>query len=334
MSVLVPPDPIPLGRIGHGDGGRTATTVGLDPASAAPASPAAETPAAAGSSMLDALTRPLTSPWALLVLVGACCVLGALHALTPGHGKALLAAYLVGDRGTARQAVALGVMITFTHTAAVLVLGGAVLAAGRYVVPGVVVPVLTVVAGVVVLVLGIRLIRRRWATPPVPRDHTHVGHGHGQLLTRPSGCADSRLWAFSAGIIPCPEASVLLLAIGIDRTALGMVMIVAFSAGLAAVLVGLGLLLVTAAPALSRVSGDRAARVTARLPLLSAVVVAVLGAVMTVCPASAAWSVPRGRGPASAGAGACRRTRPPQAGTASAPSSPRCSWRRPRWRAG
>ena len=62
--------------------------------------------------MLDALRRPLTSPWALVVLVGACCLLGALHALTPGHGKALLAAYLVGDRGTARQAVALGVMIT------------------------------------------------------------------------------------------------------------------------------------------------------------------------------------------------------------------------------
>jgi nickel/cobalt transporter (NicO) family protein len=233
--------------------------------------------------MLDALTRPLTSPWALLVLVGACCLLGALHALTPGHGKALLAAYLVGDRGTARQAVALGVMITFTHTAAVLVLGGAVLAAGRYVVPGVVVPVLTVAAGVVVLVLGIRLIRRRWAATPAPRDHSHVGHGHGQLLTRPSGLRGLAALGLSAGIIPCPEAlSVLLLAIGIDRTALGMVMIVAFSAGLAAVLVGLGLLLVTAAPALSRVSGGRAARVTARLPLLSAVVVAVLGAVMTV----------------------------------------------------
>jgi ABC-type nickel/cobalt efflux system permease component RcnA len=174
-------------------------------------------------------------------------------------------------------------MITFTHTAAVLVLGGAVLAAGRYVVPGVVVPVLTVAAGAVVLVLGIRLIRRRWAATPVLQDHTHVGHGHGQLLTRPPGLRGLAALGLSAGIIPCPEAlSVLLLAIGIDRTALGMAMIVAFSVGLAAVLVGLGLLLVTAAPALSRVSGGRAARVTARLPLLSAVVVTVLGAMMTV----------------------------------------------------
>ncbi len=78
--------------------------------------------------MLDALQRPLTSPWALLLLVGACSLLGALHAMTPGHGKTLLAAYLVGDRGTSRQAVTLSVVITLTHTGAVLV--GAVLLAG------------------------------------------------------------------------------------------------------------------------------------------------------------------------------------------------------------
>ena len=87
----------------------------------------------------------------------------------------------------------------------------------------------------------------------------------------------------SAGIIPCPEAlSVLLLAVGLHRTALGLVMIVAFSVGLAAVLVGLGLLLVTAAPALSRVTDRRAGWVTQRLPLVSAVVVTLLGGVMTV----------------------------------------------------
>ena len=135
MSVLLAPDPLPLGRIGHADGGRDhdrALTRRPRPAEAA-----ARPGAAPAASMLDALRRPLTSPWALLVLVGACALLGALHALTPGHGKALLAAYLVGGRGTPRQAVALGGVITFSHTAAVLALGGAVLRAGRYVVPGV-----------------------------------------------------------------------------------------------------------------------------------------------------------------------------------------------------
>lgn len=177
-------------------------------------------------------------------------------------------------------------MITFTHTAAVLALGGAVLAAGRYVVPGVIVPVLTVVAGLVVLALGVRLVRRRWSAYRAPAEHGHGhGHGHGQvgLLAKPAGLRGLAAMGVSAGIIPCPEAlSVLLLAIGLNRTALGLLMIVAFSVGLAAVLVGLGLLLATTGPALSGISGRRFTWVTARLPLFSAIVVAVLGGAMTV----------------------------------------------------
>ena len=249
--------------------------------------------------MLDALRRPLTSPWALLALVGACAVLGALHALTPGHGKTLLAAYLVGDRGAPRHAVALGVAITVTHTAAVVALGVTVLAAGRWIEPGVVVPVLTVVAGAAVLVLGLRLVRRRWTDRHA--GHAHAGHGHGHhadadpadhaghdqrhvtLLTRPTGVRRLVATGVSAGIIPCPEAlSVLLLAIGLNRTGLGLVMIAAFGVGLAAVLVGLGLALVTAAPTLSRIGGRRPGWLTTRLPLLSAVVVTALGCAMTV----------------------------------------------------
>jgi ABC-type nickel/cobalt efflux system permease component RcnA len=300
MSVLVPPDPVPLGRIGHADGGGT-MTVALNPAMVNPgtdpqAAPAAPAPAA-GSAMLDALRRPLTSPWALLALVGACGLLGALHALTPGHGKTLLAAYLVGDRGTPREAVALGITITITHTAAVLALGTAVLAAGRWIGPGVAVPLLTVGAGVAVLVLGLRLVRRRWSAARSPDHHTHIhdgpreahdhghghGHGHVALLSRPAGLRGIATMGASAGVVPCPEAfGVLLLAVGLHRTGLGLVMIVAFSVGLGAVLVVLGLLLVTAAPVLSRVTGRRSPWVTARLPLLSAVVVAVLGAAMTM----------------------------------------------------
>jgi nickel/cobalt exporter len=177
----------------------------------------------------------------------------------------------VGGQGTPRQAVALGVLVTFTHTAAVLVLGGAVLVAGRNALPGGVVPVLTVLAGVVVFVLGLRLVRRRWHRP-------YTAHGHGH--TGPTGLRGIVAMGTSAGMIPCPEAlSVLLLAIGLNRTGLGLVMIVAFSAGLAAVLVGLGLVLVSGAPVLSRFTPGRLAT---RVPLLSAVVVTVLGGVMTV----------------------------------------------------
>jgi ABC-type nickel/cobalt efflux system permease component RcnA len=285
MSVLLAAgsDAVDVGPIGHADEGRT-MTVALR--TGTPPPPAADASTATGGSMLDALRRPLTSPWALVALVGACCLLGALHALTPGHGKTLLAAYLVGDRGTPRQAVALGAVITVSHTAAVLALGGAVLAAGDRVLPGAVVPVMTVVAGVVVLALGIRLVRRRGRAPSASHDHPHShGHGHdhedGALLTRPPRLRTLAAMGLSAGMIPCPEAlSVLLLAIGLHRTGLGLVMIVAFSVGLAAVLVGLGLLLVTAAPVLSRATDGRGAWITARLPLLSAGVVAVLGGAM------------------------------------------------------
>jgi nickel/cobalt exporter len=268
--------------------------------------------------MIDALRQPLTSPWALLVLVGACYLLGAVHALTPGHGKALLAAYLVGDRGTPREAVAVGAIITFTHTAAVLAVGAVALAAGS-VLPGVVVPVLTVVAGVVVLVLGVPLVRLRWRSAR-SAGHGHDlahHHGHGSPTIRPTSLRGIAALGASAGIIPCPEAlSVLLLAIGLNRTALGLGMIVAFSAGLAAVLLGLGLLLVTAAPVLSRFTTRRFGGVAARLPLLSAVVVAILGGAMTVTGVSS-LAGPRGREPRAAGSGnewTCRRSRRPWSG--------------------
>jgi nickel/cobalt exporter len=239
ISVYVPSDPVPLGAIRHAQGGR-AITVALnpDPAGAAPATGAStDSPAESGSSMLDALRRPLISPGALLALVGACVLLGALHALTPGHGKTLLAAYLVGGRNTPAQAVTLGIVITASHTAAVFAVGALVLVAGRYVTSGVVVPALTIGAGLLVLVLGVRLVRRRWR----PLDGTGHGHGHHHghphqdagvaVATRP-GLRSLAALGLSAGMIPCPEAlSVLLLAIGLHRAGLGLVMIVAFSAG-------------------------------------------------------------------------------------------------------
>jgi nickel/cobalt exporter len=161
------------------------------------------------------------------------------------------------------------------------------------------VPVLTTAAGALVFVLGIRLVRRRWRGH-LHDDHVHdrrvrdgrvhdghSGHAHGDHVhggvLAPPRLRSVAAMGVSAGMIPCPEAlSVLLLAIGLHRTALGMIMIVAFSVGLAAVLVALGLLLVTSSPLLSRFDGRYPSWITGRLPLLSAVVVAILGFAMTV----------------------------------------------------
>ncbi|MFF4250687.1 hypothetical protein ACFY1L_05700 [Streptomyces sp. NPDC001663] len=325
MDVLVADaDPARLGGITHADGGReitlaleqAATPTGRPtPARSAPTS--VET--SNGATMLRALRTPLSSPWALLALVGTCALLGALHALTPGHGKALLASYLVGARSTPRQAVSLGAVITVTHTAAVVAIGVVALAAGHYVVPGVLVPALEVVSGIAMLVVGVRLLIRRWRQRYNPHHdhhhhhHHHQGHHHAHDdhaqadHTTPAAGAPGRTlvatvvehrhetpvmpttfrgiatMGVSGGIIPCPEAlSVLLLAVALHRPVLGLAMVVAFSIGLAAVLVGLGLILVSVGSTLDRFRRPGISPLVARLPLVSAAVVTVLALTMTV----------------------------------------------------
>ncbi|MEU4564434.1 hypothetical protein AB0F72_39150 [Actinoplanes sp. NPDC023936] len=311
------------GSIRRGHEGR-AIAVGLVAAAAAPASGSAPPPSeGTGGTMLAALREPVASPWALALLIAVCALLGALHALTPGHGKAMLAAYLVGSRGTPRQAVALGATVTVTHTGSVLLLGAAVLAAGHYVMPELLVPGLKVVTGVVVLALGLRVLRRRLRGEARGHSHGHSsggspGDGHGdageQTLALPvaEGGRDGEtpspshgtrspylvkerertapvspgsrreiaVMGAAGGLIPCPEAlGVLILAVGLHRTALGLAMIVAFSAGLGAVLVGLGLILVTAR---DRFTDVRPGPLLRRLPVVSAAVVVLLGMAMTV----------------------------------------------------
>ncbi|NNN31348.1 hypothetical protein HLK59_13410 [Streptomyces sp. S3(2020)] len=270
------------------------------------------------SAMLDALRSPLSSPWALLALVGTCALLGAFHALTPGHGKALLASYLVGAHSTPRQAVALGSVITVTHTSSVIALGTAVLFAGQFVTPGVMVPILQVASGVVVLFLGVRLLRRRWPgrgradqdhSHSHSHSHSHKGHRHSQEhehrhdhggpghshshspggrhhhhpVVIPTTFRGIAALGVSGGIIPCPEAlTVLLLAVGLGRTALGIIMIFAFSIGLAAVLVGLGLILVSARSGLERFRQPVQSPLMQWLPATSALVVSVLGLTIAV----------------------------------------------------
>ncbi|MGW0653885.1 nickel/cobalt transporter [Streptomyces umbrinus] len=275
----------------RGDEGRAMTlTFGEGEVTAVPSSADAGEGEGEGT-MLGALRAPLTSPWALLLLIGTCALLGAFHALTPGHGKALLASYLVGANSTPRQAVALGAVITITHTASVIALGTLVLFAGRFVVPEVLVPVLEITAGAVVLVLGARLLLRRWHQRDRhdhghSHDHSHgEGHHHHHApLAVPTTFRGLAAIGVSGGIIPCPEAlGVLLLAIGLNRTALGLAMIVAFSVGLAGVLVGLGLILVSARTRLESFQRpDRWSPLIRWLPMVSAAVVTILGLTITI----------------------------------------------------
>jgi ABC-type nickel/cobalt efflux system permease component RcnA len=218
---------------------------------------------------------------------------GAAHALTPGHGKAVVAAYLIGARGTARHAGILGLTVTLTHTAGVFVLGAVTLYLSRYILPEVLYPWLSVASGLLVVLIGLVLLYRHLDKRPHDRRarHTHAGeHSHAHNTHSHDGYThahlpadDSRMtWrglmalGVSGGLVPCPAALVLLLgAVSLDRLGFGMVLVLAFSAGLAVVLTGIGLLMIYARKLFERFSFET--RVPRLLPIVSASIITLAG---------------------------------------------------------
>jgi nickel/cobalt transporter (NicO) family protein len=208
---------------------------------------------------------------------------GALHALSPGHGKAMVAAYLVGTRGRARHAAALGATVTVTHTIGVFALGVVTLALSQYVLPEDLYPWLTLVSGLLVVGVGAAVLRSRLRHA---RAHAHA-HGHQHNHGHEHHHGPSELgWrgilgmGAAAGLIPCPSALVVLLAaISQHEVALGLLLIVAFSLGLAATLTALGLAVVSA----RRVIPARltSGRIAAALPAASALLIVGVGLLLT-----------------------------------------------------
>jgi nickel/cobalt transporter (NicO) family protein len=210
---------------------------------------------------------------------------GALHALSPGHGKAMVAAYLVGTRGTAREAVALGGIVTVTHTIGVFALGLVTLALSAYVLPEQLYPWLNLASGLLVVLVGLAVLRARIRGRRVAHDHHPDHHHHPHDHHHDHGSSSRELLAMgaSAGLIPCPSALVVLLAaIAQAQVALGLALIVAFSAGLAATLTVLGLAVVWAGGLAGRIAlPPRARAMATALPAVSAVIIVVVGAVLT-----------------------------------------------------
>jgi nickel/cobalt transporter (NicO) family protein len=273
-------------------------------------------------SLVDAISGPRLEPRiAILALLGA-MLLGAVHALSPGHGKTIVGAYLIGSRGTPRHAVFLGTTVTITHTLGVFVLGFATLYASRFIVPEKLFPILSLISAVLVLGMGLVLLvqRTRAAYPalsaskdsstafhPVTavagpasgrglifaqahgHDHSHADgtlHSHGGGTPHshlPPGAAGEKVtWrslltlGISGGLVPCPSAMVLLLAaVALNKTAYGMLLVVAFSVGLAITLTAVGLAFLYAR---NRFRKPRpGARWPQLLPVLSAGMITVLG---------------------------------------------------------
>lgn len=267
-------------------------------------------------------TRALT-PGALMLGLLLAFLFGAAHALSPGHGKAMVAAYLVGARGTARHALLLGITVTVTHVLGVYLLGLVTLVASQYILPERLYTILSVVSGVAVCGVGLSLLVSRLRGMPTghphqdhghdhihdhahhehhqddahSHDHSHEHdpvhlHGHGQghshglgrhhhhhLPDGPITVKSLVALGISGGIVPCPSALVVLLsAIALHRLIYGLMLITAFSAGLAAVLVALGITVVSARQWVTRVPASGA--LLKRLPVASAAVIVVVGAIL------------------------------------------------------
>ena len=277
-----------------------------------------------GDRIKELINQPLTLQLAIAALVIS-FVLGGLHALTPGHGKAIVAAYLVGSKGRVIDAVFLGFVVTFTHTFSVIALGVVMLVAGSFA-PDDVVPWLSLFSGILIVGIGAWLFTKNMKQyysgahsqghghdhghshdhdhdhdheHPHDHDHdhdhnhdhdhshSHGGHTHshgGRTHTHAVPSERTGFWGLlslgiSGGIVPCVDALIgLLFAISLNKLAWGLIILSAFSLGLAAVLVAIGILMVMAKPMIERFTGEGVW--LQRLPIFSAAVVILLGAIL------------------------------------------------------
>ena len=216
----------------------------------------------------------LNLPTILLALAIA-FVWGGLHALTPGHGKTVVGAYLVGARSRVHHALLLGLTVTLTHTAGIFALGLVMLGTSRFILTEQLFPWLSAISGLLVTAIGLNLLVTRLRQVPLfqrrfgnraahaahphshshdhSHDHSHSHGGHSHSHLPPSTAEAPITWSsilamgISGGILPCPSALVVLLsAIAIGRIGFGLALVLAFSLGLAGVLTGIGVLLVYA----------------------------------------------------------------------------------------
>ena len=235
--------------------------------------------------------------------------------MSPGHGKAVVGAYLVGSRGTPKHAIFLGLTVTITHTLGVFALGLITLFASQYILPETLMPFLGFISGLLVFFIGATMFKERLFTAlgwqkAAQHGHDH-GHSHGEhshshdddlqhdhdhahdgLSHTHGGSTHTHLppekvtWksllalGISGGLLPCPSALVLMLsAISVGRIGYGLVLTIVFSFGLAATLtaVGLAFLYVGKAFGGSRIAESR---IIKALPVFSSFVIACLGAVI------------------------------------------------------
>lgn len=240
---------------------------------------------------------PAIALFGLLIAMG----LGAMHAMSPGHGKAVVGAYLVGSKGTAKHAAFLGLTVTITHTLGVFALGLVMLFASNYILPETIMPFLGFFSGLIVLYIGLTMFKTRLFAALGFRggehhhhhgdhshsdhdhshgEHTHDGHTHSHAVPDEISWKSLLALGVSGGLLPCPSALVLMLsAINLNRVGYGLILTIAFSFGLAATLTVVGLIFLYGGKIFDGGKLSQS-RIVKALPVFSAFVIACLGAVI------------------------------------------------------
>jgi nickel/cobalt transporter (NicO) family protein len=230
------------------------------------------------------------SPGFAVVAVLLAVALGAAHALAPGHGKTVMAAYLVGLRGTLGQAVTIGATVTITHTAGVLLLG-LVLSTTRAVASERVYPWLGLGSGLLLAAVGVGLLVR--ARPGHAHPHPHGpsyghDHGHGRRAAGPPlGRRGLVALGLAGGLVPSPSAVVVLLGgIALGRAWFGVALVLAYGLGMAATLTGVGLVLARLRTRMDRrlhlPAGPLLTRLGRLLPAATASVIVLVGLALAI----------------------------------------------------
>ena len=212
---------------------------------------------------------PLVGALAMLLAL----VLGAAHAALPGHGKTVMAAYIAGRRGRPRDAITVGAIVTLTHTGGVIVLG-LLLTATASLAGEAVLSWLGVASGVLVAAVGVAML------VGVLRRRTSVYDRHGH--SHPHASRARRLslvgMGIAGGLVPSPSALIVLLgAVGLGRTAFGVLLVIAYGVGMAAMLTAAGLLLVRMRDRWASRPRRTLARLTALAPTGTAALVLCVG---------------------------------------------------------
>lgn len=255
---------------------------------------------------------PAIALFGLLLAFG----LGAVHAMSPGHGKAVVGAYLVGSKGTPKHAAFLGLAVTITHTFGVFVLGFLTIFAANFILPETIMPFLSFFSGLIVLYIGLTMFKTRLFSyvgaradehhhhhqdenidfdhnhshdghvhshPSHSHDaftHTHDGHTHSHLPPEEISWKSLLALGVSGGLLPCPSALVLMLsAINLNRVGYGLILTIAFSFGLAATLTAVGLVFLYGGKIFNGPKLSQS-RLVKALPVFSAFVIACLGALI------------------------------------------------------